>query len=102
MLSPSCTLSSLPAAFMKRHRPTFGINNGEIQGANLEAGGGRWKKGFLFPLVDSRGNGSQERDDRMWLIQSVQSLKGNIHQATRNRLIVMYDHDVPLVRDPIF
>lgn len=87
---------------MKRHRPTFGINNGEIQGANLEADAGRWKKGFLFPLVDSRGNGSQERDDRMWLIQSVQSLKGNIHQATRNRLIVMYDHDVPLVRDPIF
>lgn len=97
MFSPSCTLSSLPAVFMKRHRPTFGINNGEIQGANLKAGARRWRKGFLLPLVDSRGNSSQERDDRMW-----QSLKGNIHQAARNRLIVMYGHQVPLVRDPIF
>lgn len=102
MFSPPCTLSSLPADFMKRHRPTFGINNGEIQGANLKAGARRWKKGLLLPLVDSRGNGSQERDDRMWLIQSVQGLKGNIHQAARDRLIVMYDHQVPLVRDPIF
>lgn len=36
----SCTLSSLPAVFMKRHHPTSGINTAAIQGTNLEAGPG--------------------------------------------------------------
>ena len=54
MFSLSCTLSSLPAGFMKRHQPTFGIGTRELEkkkphDGNLEVGLGNWI-GFLpFP-----------------------------------------------------
>lgn len=52
---------------------------------------GHWKRVRPLPPLDPSGNGSQDRNDRMRLTQSVQRLKGDINQAVRNWLIVIYD-----------
>ena len=72
MFSLSCTLSSLPAGFMKRHQPTFGIGTRELEKKTtrwqFRSGPGQLNRIPPFSLVSRTSNGVQNQHDRMWLI----------------------------------